>query len=47
MDKEIEVVNLFVDNVNGYLTTFIYTQEDGAYEAVTVVNPKDSLSGTR
>jgi hypothetical protein len=45
MDKEIEVVNLFIPNIDGYLTTFLYTQDDGAYEAVTVTNLEADFGG--
>ncbi|MBI2579733.1 MAG: hypothetical protein HYW27_02420 [Candidatus Aenigmarchaeota archaeon] len=41
MDKEIEVINIFIESHGIYVTTFVYTQDDGSYEAVTIINPKD------
>lgn len=46
MDEEIKVVDLYIENLRGYLKTIIYKQSDGAYEAVTHLNQKDPSSTT-
>jgi len=39
-DKEIEVVDIYCKDIDGSLTTFIYTSKDGLYEAITIIDPK-------